>query len=278
MTKQMRLLALLVIPLTLLLGCSGGRMDEQKKVFASLKEIPESAWQRLAEKRIYFGHQSVGENILAGIRDLMKENPQIRLNLVKTHDPAAFNIPVFAESDIGKNEDPTSKCQAFGDYMVKGLGNKVDIAFFKFCFVDVTADTDVDQVFTEYRTTLARLKEKYPKTLFVHVTVPLTTVQTGVKVWVKQIIGRRIGGYDENMQRGKYNERLIKEYGGKEPIFDLGRIESTYPDGARSSFPKDGHVYYSLVPAYTYDGGHLNERARKLVAEQLLVLLASLSR
>jgi lysophospholipase L1-like esterase len=70
---------------------------------------------------------------------------------------------------------------------------------------------------------------------------------------------------------------LRKNYEGKEPVFDLARIESTRPDGTRETFTQDGKTYYALVPAYTKDGGHLNKLGRKKVAEQLLLLLVSLS-
>ena len=72
-----------------------------------------------------------------------------------------------------------------------------------------------------------------------------------------------------NINRNQFNEILRKEYEGKAPIFDLAKIESTYPDGKTS---------YSMVPDYTYDGGHLNETGRKKAAEQLLVLLANISK
>ena len=51
----------------------------------------------------------------------------------------------------------------------------------------------------------------------------------------------------------QFNELLIKEYDGKEPVFDLAEIESTRPDGRRETFTKDGKTYYSLIPDYTYD-------------------------
>ncbi|MBW2608023.1 MAG: hypothetical protein JRD05_10355 [Deltaproteobacteria bacterium] len=70
---------------------------------------------------------------------------------------------------------------------------------------------------------------------------------------------------------------LRKEYDGKEPVFDIAKIESTFPNGTRCSFTKDGKTYYSMVPEYTYDSGHLNETGRKKVAEQLLILLAQLN-
>jgi hypothetical protein len=262
--------------MSMIISC-GGKMDENKSVFPSIKDVPETSWKKLAEKRIYFSHQSVGYNILDGMRDIMKENPQIILNIVETSNPEDFKAPIFAHSRVGNSEDPKSKCDSFAGFMDQGLGNKADIAFFKFCFVDVTAKTNADQLFTNYKKTMSSLKEKYPQTTFIHMTTPLTVVQTGPKAWVKKIIGRPIGGYYDNIKRDQFNEGLIKEYEDKEPIFDLAKIESTFKDGSRAVFKRDGKVYPRLVPAYTDDGGHLNEMGRGVVAEQLLILLAKLS-
>ena len=252
-------------------------MTDEKVHFTSIKDLPNSAWEKLSRKKIYFGHQSVGFNIIDGIKDLMKENPQIKLNIVETSNPADFNHPLFAHARVGKNKDPKSKIDAFADFMQKGIGNKADIAFFKFCYVDVMAGTDVHKVFTHYMKTMARLKKACPKTTFIHVTVPLRIVQKGPKVWIKKIISRSIGGYADNVKRNKYNDLLRQEYQGKEPIFDLAKIESTFPDGSRSFFKKDGKTCHSLIPAYTDDGGHLNDKGRRIVAEQLLVFLVELT-
>lgn len=267
----------LTLSLFMFFGCSGGKMEEQKKTYSSIKDVPESTWQSLAQKRIYFGHQSVGFNILDGIKDVMRENPQIKLNIVETTDPAALDFPVLAHSRVGKNMDPKSKCDAFADSLGKGLGNKADIAFFKFCYVDAMAETNVDKVFDDYKATMAQLKTKYPQVKFVHMTVPVTTLQTGWKAVVKKILGRSVGGIEENIKREFLNERIRSEYGAKDPVFDLAKIESTLPDGSRASFTKDGRTYYSLAPQYTDDGGHLNEIGRKWVAEQLLILLANVA-
>lgn len=59
-------------------------------------------------------------------------------------------------------------------------------------------------------------------------------------------------------------------------IFDLAKIESTYSDGSRETFTAQGQTYYSLIPDYTDDGGHLNEAGRKKVSEQLLLFLSNL--
>ena len=245
--------------------------------FPTIKDVPAEAWQKLAQKKIYFGHQSVGYNIMDGVRYIMKENPQIKLNIVETNDPARFNVPLFAHSSIGKNEDPRSKCEDFDNVIAKKIAGKVDIAFFKFCYVDIVSNTDVNKLFATYNETLLSMKEKYPTAMFVHMTVPLTVAQTGPKVWIKKIIGRPIGGYDDNIKREQFNTLLRKEYSTKEPIFDLAGIESIFPDGTRSTLEKDSKEYPALVPVYTNDGGHLNELGRKVVAEQLLIFLATLA-
>ncbi len=263
--------------MSIIISC-GGKMDEKKKVFPSIKDVPEASWKKLAEKRIYFGHQSVGYNILDGMRDIMKENQQIILNIVETSNPEDFKAPIFAHSRVGKNEDPKSKCDSFADIIEKGLGNKTDFAFFKFCFVDITVGTNVEKVFNDYKSTMSALKRKYPQVVFIHFTSPLMTVQTGIKALIKKIIGRSIDGYDENIKRNQFNEMLRKEYEGKELVFDLAQIESTFPDGTRATFNRNGKTYLRLVSDYTNDGGHLNAKARKKVAELLLILLANISR
>ena len=252
-------------------------MDEKRTVFQSIKNVPETSWKKLGEKRIYFGHQSVGNNIVDGIRDAMKANPQIKLNIVETNNSADFSVPLFAHSQIGKNEDPKSKCEAFVRLMERGMGDSVDIALLKFCFVDVTGKTDVDRLLADYGSTINALKKRYPNVTYVHITVPLMTVQTGPKVWLKKLIGRPIGGYEDNIRREEYNRKLRSEYGRKDPLFDLAALESTFPDGRRYTFSAGGKAHEALVHEYTDDGGHLNQKGRQWVGEQFLVFLANLS-
>ncbi len=252
-------------------------MEPSKTTFPSIKDVPAEAWQKLSQKKIYFGHQSVGNNILDGVRAVMKENPQIKLNIVELSKLNDFEKPVFAHSGVGKNEDPRSKCEDFADIIDKKIAGKADIAFFKFCYVDIMPATDVGRLFESYRSTLASLKEKYPKVVFIHVTTPLTSLQAGPKAWIKKLIGKPLRGYDDNIKREQFNGILKKEYEGKEPIFDLANIESTTVEGARLVYERDGKTYPALLPTYTDDGGHLNEQGRKIVAEQFLIFLANLA-
>ncbi len=252
-------------------------MPEKSVQFPSIKDVPASKWENLSQKKIYFGHQSVGFNIIDGIKDVMKENPQIKLNIVETANESDFKVGLFAHSRVGKNVDPKSKTDEFVEFINKGIGGKADAAALKFCYVDIRADTDTKNVFIDYSDSISQLIKKYPDTTIIHFTVPLTTTKTTWKTWIKKLIGKKTWEYDDNIKRNEYNEMLIKKYEGKETVLDIAKIESTFPDGTRSSFTKDRKTYYSMVPEYTYDGGHLNETGRKKVAEQLLILLANLN-
>ena len=235
-----------------------------------------AALQALSTRRIYFGHQSVGADIVKGIREITGEEQPARLHIVTAAEPAAFGRPVFAHSRIGENGNPDSKIDQFSAIIRGGVGNRADTALFKLCYIDIVAGTDVQKIFSHYKETMSQLKKAYPGTRFVHVTVPLTTLQTGPKAWIKLALGRPVSGYPDNSARSAYNELVRKEYAGREPIFDLAKIESTFPDGKRSSFLENGLDIDTLVPAYTTDGGHLNELGRRRAAQELLHVLEGL--
>lgn len=251
-------------------------MADKTNILPSIKDIPSSAWEKLAQKRIYFGHQSVGFNIIDGIKDVMNENPQIKLNIVETTDSSKFNAGIFAHSVIGKNMDPKSKVDEFVVFMQNGIGDKANIAILKYCYVDIMANTNVVNIFNDYVSNISQLKTKYPNLTIIHFTVPLTSIESGPKAWIKEVFGKSLSGIDDNIKRNTYNEMLKEKYESKEPVFDLAKVESTMPDGTRSSFVKDGRLYYSMTAEYTDDGGHLKKSERKIIAEQFLLILSKL--
>ncbi len=251
-------------------------MSEQRGKLPNINDVPSSAWEKLSQESIYFGHQSVGYNIIEGLKDVMREHPEIRLKIVESTNASDLSPGTFMHSRVGKNTDPQSKVDEFYRFLEQGIGNKADIAGVKFCYVDVRANTDINNVFDGYRTRIEKARSQFPKTTIIHFTVPLTVSRTTWKTVVKKIIGRQTWEYDDNIKRNQYNDLVLKTFCGKEPVFDLAKIESTYPDGRRCAFTKDGKTYYSLVPGYTTDGGHLNEKGRKMVAEQFLIFLATL--
>lgn len=260
------------------LGC-GGDTSGKATQLTKIDDVPDSAWQSLGSKKILFGHQSVGDDMLNGVRDLLKEHEQIRLRVVETRDPSAFSSPIFAHFHVGKNTDPQSKMADFSASLENGLAGKVDIALLKLCFIDVLPNTDVQKVFDDYKAAFAKLKTEFPNVQFIHSTVPLTSEGRGLQAWiktVKDLVKLALGKLNlfDNAKRNQINELLRKEYEGKEPFFDLAKFEASVPEGDSFVFPNES---YSLNPDYTDDGGHLNKLGRKIVAEQLLVLMAQMA-
>lgn len=226
----------------------------------------------LARRTIYFGHQSVGVDLIEGVRELAASEG-IPLRLVDTRDATAIPPGTFAHGGVAENGDPLRKLRSFEQAL--GTGPGVDIALVKFCYVDFDATTDVRTLFAAYRATLASLQARFPRTTFVHVTAPLTTLQGGPKAFVKRLLGRPPAGAAENARREAYNALLREATQGKEPLFDLALAESTAPDGRAETFEWQGRRIPALVPGYTGDGGHLRGEGRLRAARQLVSALAS---
>jgi len=229
--------------------------------------------------RIVFGHQSVGFDILAGIGDLEAATPaDERLQIARSTSADALQRPSLVHFQIGKNGDPYSKLEAWRSAMLGGFGGRADVALFKFCFDDIAADTDIDRLFAAYRMTAEDLQVRFPTTVFVHVTIPLTTLQGGVKGTVKRVLGRPVGEELENVRREAFNDRLRAQYRGHAPLFDLAAFESEWPDGRLETFSHGGKDVRALVPIYTVDGGHLNALGRATMAARFLEVVADQAR
>lgn len=273
----MRWVGLLLFSAALLTGaCRGGAVRQEPVQRASLSEVPDTAWRSLGTKRIFFGHQSVGANIMEGVADVIRDEPRIGLRVVGGEGALADSGGAFAHGPVGKNGDPKLKTDDFARLIEGPLRGKVDVAFHKYCYVDITETTDVAAVFATYQTTMARLRAEFPGVSFVHVTTPLVRVQTGPEASLKLMLGRNPGRYGSNFARERFNDLMRAAYRGKEPLFDLAAIESTRPDGSREAIRSGNRSGYALVPAYTTDNSHLNEVGRRRVAEELLAFLARL--
>jgi hypothetical protein len=249
-------------------------------VLASIDDVPEEYWAKLAAKRIFFGHMSVGYNIIDGIKDVLDERGEIQLNVVETYDPAAFDAPIFAHSRVGRNTDPSSKIESFTGIMDAGVGDRVDIAFFKFCYVDIMRDSDPQQILDRYFAAIEDMQRRYPESRFLHATVPIRSVPKGLEANLKQFVKRLIGKpdvLDDNKVRLRYNQLLNAAYDEEGSVFDLALIESVRPNGLRCYAAKGAERVYVMAPEYTEDGGHLNRLGGKKAAEQLLITLAEMA-
>lgn len=160
--------------------------------------------ERLARERIYFGHQSVGANLLQGVADLAAEE-RVPVRIVQVDRASDVPPASFGHTFVPRNGAPLEKLKNFRT----ALGSApVDVALLKFCYVDIEPDTDVEALFAAYRQTIADLRRSHPGTVFVHVTLPLTGEPAGWKALAKRLLGRPPAGMAQNVRREEYNRRL----------------------------------------------------------------------
>lgn len=228
----------------------------------------------IAQKRIFFGHQSVGMNLLDGVSQLSR-TAGIPVRITEVQTAASTQPGTIGHAFVAENRDPLRKLRSFEQAMGTQSA-KLDIALVKLCYIDFDQNTNAKDLFSRYHAALEGLRAKHPDTTFVHVTAPLTTVETGFKIRIKQLLGKAPPGTAENLRREEFNALLRQAYQGKQPIFDLARIESTTPEGKPETVKMDGKEVPVLVPEYSDDGGHLNDIGKQLAARELISVLAAI--
>lgn len=190
---------------------------------------------------IFFNHQSVGANILAGIDDLAADNPT-RYAVTRQSGREAnwyHTNNGIGDYTLGSNGDPQSKVDGFvNDIDTLDYASHVRVALMKFCYSDISPSTAYtgQQVWDMYRPAMEALISSFPSVYFVWTTAPLRT--------------------SGNQERHAFNV-LVRDYintnGGW--LFDIADIEAYDTNGD----PHTDGGYPALVDAYTTDGGHLND-------------------
>lgn len=269
------IICMLMVMLLGLPACGEKEVTRESMIKSQISGISASRWDNISKKYIFFGHQSVGRNILDGIASVLNEHSDINLRVEELKDKAPSG-PALLHRRVGKNTQPSTKINEF-EKVVSEYGSIFDYAGLKFCYVDINQDTDVKALFDEYQSSVERLKNKFPHIKIIHFTVPLEATSWDIISKVKSVVKTIIGKPDANYRRYEYNQLIRRAYENNELLFDLARIEATFPDGRISTHIKDGFRYETLVPAYTHDGGHLNELGQKIVAESILMFMLNVA-
>jgi len=259
--------------------CACGKEESMHHAAAAFATAPASGREigadlaRISRLRIAFGHQSVGYNLVAGIDTLARE---AHVPFTITETKSAFTAgPGLHHFTIARNEEPLTKLADFNAIMRGGLAESADIAMMKLCFVDFGKEVrpQPDALARAYIAELTRLAAQFPHTIFVPVTAPLMTVQSGLRAQIKKLLGTLPAGYEENERRQLFNRALRKRFGATGLLFDIAALED---DSGRSSVQFGGKAIETLNPAYTSDGGHLNALGQRVLGAALIHHLATL--
>ncbi|HSB97616.1 MAG TPA: hypothetical protein VLC91_14255 [Spongiibacteraceae bacterium] len=279
MSSVLKITALLVVFAgSLSIGC-GNRDTAVEQPVPAASNMPTAEhtptaeqWQRVTALHILFGHQSVGGNILTGVQNLAREQ---HIPLQISESRAALPGPGIQHFKVGRNEDPNGKLADFSNVLNQEAAAPIDIALLKFCFIDFTADIDPNQLAHNYIATLDELMRTHPNTIFIPMTSPLTTLQSGPRAWLKKLFGKELGGYASNARRHVFNEILRTRYGASKRLFDIAALES---NRGASGAEYHGARIESLNPGIASDDGHLNDAGERLLGAALISHLATVSK
>jgi hypothetical protein len=210
-----------------------------------------------AQLRWFFAHASVGANIMSGISALHDSStPRYPLTSVSENDtpPATTRNGIIYEYARG-NPSSDEKFSLFATYVTNGWRNpKVHIVLNKLCYIDQDASLQ------GYLDSMKRLEAAFPETLFVYMTIPLTTSSDS-----------------DNYKRNVFNDGVRAWVQTNNLVlFDVADIESHDTTGAGCVFTYNGRSCQKLYSSYSSDGGHLNTTGSKLVASGFYALGAAL--
>lgn len=269
--------ALSIAPLLLaglLAGCQQ-TSQEPADVSVDLNQV-KADLETLSTARVYFAHQSVGRNMLKGIEMLIAETGvPLHVEEVKEGVPASAG-PGLYHANVGENGVADSKISAFVADVTAPGPSVYDVAMLKFCYTDLSPeaeDHDARALLERYESTIAGLRTQQPNLTVMHTTMPLRSEPPGWKTRIKRLIGKEVISDRGNIMRGEYNE-LLRSQTPPAELFDVARLEATHADGTIATFEANGRKVEVLAPEHTYDGGHLNDPAKRYFAADFLHALA----
>ncbi|MBN2192560.1 MAG: hypothetical protein JW751_07060 [Polyangiaceae bacterium] len=231
-------------------------------------------FDRVRNSFLFFGHQSVGGYMMSALEGLRDDD---RYDLTQAWDGEWSTVVqqgqpgALVSLQIGENADAASKTTAFDDYMRNhGFGGNVDIALFKFCFVDIKNSSwelisvvEMERIYEHYVGVMGQLEADFPGTVFVYATMPLER-----------------GDSSANPLRGAYNG-LVQDFcvANDKPLFDIADIESVDSTGQPCVVTDEGGTYRELCTEWAgEDDQHPNDEGSVRAAKALVLMFADILR
>ena len=226
---------------------------------------PADKLPKIAQLRWFFAHASVGGNMVEGVEEL-RAGDAVRFPLQTyevapagseggadyraSAEPASTSAGFVYECMRG-NPDWQNKLTCFSNSVVTSGWRfpKVNVVLDKFCWIDPTADP------ADYCARMSALEDRFPQTLFVYLTMPLTTETAG----------------SENDLRNDFNRHVRNHCraAGKW-LLDIADIEAWSEGGTEQTYVSGGATNQRMAAAYAVDAGggdfHLNSTGRRRAA------------
>lgn len=216
---------------------------------------------KAASLRVYFEHASVGGNIFCDypngfelLRAIDSRFSSQRISWKGGFDPTWFaDHAGLADNDRG-NPGASEKIRGFASSLAGGIGDRAEVATFKFCWIDTPADAD--GLFESVRTAMGSLEKAHPSTTLVWWTMPLERDTA-------------------RSARQSYNDQ-VRRYcaDGNRWLLDIAALESHDESG---NLCADSNGRELQCPAYSSDGGHLSDSGKVRLAKAYWRLIAQIA-
>lgn len=237
----------------------------------TVSTYPQPLMEQIAQFRFFFAHASVGENMVNGLADLHRINPdyyRLKPAPVGATPPEATDPGTVYDFSRG-NPGWQAKVDAFSTYVSNGWHHpKVDVVLNKFCYIDQDADVDY------YIRSMAGLEAAHPDTVFVYMTIPLKVSGGSLRNLLSTT------EKSQNYQRNVFNDHLRGWASANNKIvFDIADIEAHDTNGVVRTFKYNDRLCQELCDSYTADGRHLDDPSgvgRRQVAKGFYALAAAL--
>ena len=277
---KMKINKILILVLLIVVRTITVQADDKFDKKAILLNLAEPiTWGLIQQQKIVFVYRSFGRNILEGIKELGIKYNQSEFVFIKPDTMAGllkYSSGFFMQQWIEMNSSPQEIKEEY-EHLLERIQLK-DIDFAMVRFTPFFGNNNVEENFKQVRMVIEDLRKVYPDTLFIIPTFPLTYSKTTWRTQLKKFIGKdEIWEYDSNITINEFNRHMRNKYSSNVAFFDLAKIQSTYSNGKRSTFTKNGKSYFHMVSEYTHDGTHLSVKGREIVAEQFLSLIGKLA-
>jgi hypothetical protein len=251
-------------------GGSGSTVNQANYDPAALTDAQVSA---AAALDVYFQHASVGGNVCAGIDALALASPRYASGRASWasdysgdswspgYDASWYDSHDGLGDDQRGNPGAALKVSYFFESMSGSLADKVDVAMFKFCFIDSPGGDyfpgTAAELFASAKSTMEALEAAHPGVDFVWWTMPIETAQAGAKA-----------------ERQLYND-AVRAYclANREWLLDIAALES-HDDSGQAIVDSSGRELLYDGYAAALDDSHLNSMGELKLAKAYWKLLA----
>jgi hypothetical protein len=250
-------------------GTSGGGGDPGFVIgvdgIAAFDSLSTANKDALKIAKVFFHHMSVGENLMMGFNHWsppwVAGTNSLGFVFQSVSGASDFDSKTLGNKAFGFNGNPHQKITDFQNHVLgMGIGAKVDVAGFKYCYNDLTVDitSNGDDVISAYQAAFGQIEGQTTGVAFFHVTTPLQPANQWQTV-------------ENNGLREKFATFLRSTYaGGRHVVFDLQAIESTKANGDSC---KQGAVPVLCGEWAGDNDGHLNDAGSTRAAKAFLFAL-----